>query len=166
MGRPAIGAAVLSLVLAGATYAILDFRLAHERQHLAALRGELARLDSDVPGLEDFKARIREFLARKQIVEALAPWRWHGLRIVNEIVERRPPGVSLRVLTYSGGGAEVSGQAPSAQAVQGFVAGLASSGNLAPPDRLSTRTLVPSGKGRQVIEFSFHTAVVEPRVTK
>lgn len=140
IGLPGAIAAALSLALAGLNFARLERERAQEAETVSFLRGELARLGSDGE-LEAHRDKIRDLLVRKQIVEVLAEGQQHGLRLINEVIDRRPQGVALTRLALQGRRAELAGAAPSPEAVHAFVTQLASSSYLEAPERVTARAL-------------------------
>lgn len=157
MIRTTAAAAALALGVAASAHHQLALERDQEAEKLGYLRSEIDKLDREIAEVRKLPGEVAALAARNEVVEAVRRDRLQAVRLVDEVVRRRPPGVSLASLGFARSRAELHGYAASEKAVRDFMSALAASPQVAAVEALTTSA---SGAGRRYpLEFRFRAAM-------
>ena len=96
------GTAVVGLMIVGLVHSYYAERIATQQGRNQFLKGEIAKLDTEIAEIDKLKDEIRALLARKQVIEMLQADRAQTVHLLDELVKQMPEGVYLRSIVQRG----------------------------------------------------------------
>jgi len=111
------GAAVVSLVVAFATYLMFGQLIDAQEARNARLRAEIRVLDKQIEEINDLEQQKQNFISRMQIIEKLQRSRPEVVHLFDELVKVMPDGTYLTSVKQSGNALKLEGVAQSSTRV-------------------------------------------------
>jgi type IV pilus assembly protein PilN len=146
------GTAVVGLLIVGLVHSYFAERISVQEGRNQFLKGEIAKLETEIAEINKLKDEIRALLARKQVIETLQADRAQTVHLLDELVRQMPEGVFLKSLAQKGMRIQMVGYAQSNARVSTLMRNIESSRWLAAPELIEVRA-APLGT-RRVSEFN------------
>jgi type IV pilus assembly protein PilN len=148
----AAGTAVLGLLVVLLVHGYFAERIGAQEGRNQFLKGEIAKLETEIAEINKLKEEIRALLARKQVIETLQADRAQTVHLLDELVRQMPEGVFLKSLSQKGMRIQLIGYAQSNARVSTLMRNIESSRWLAAPELIEVKS-APLEK-RRVSEFN------------
>ena len=146
------GTAVVGLMIIGLVHSYYAERIATQQGRNQFLKGEIAKLDTEIAEINKLKDEIRALLARKQVIETLQADRAQTVHLLDELVKQMPEGVFLKSISQKGLRVQLIGYAQSNARVSTLMRNIESSRWLGAPELIEVKAS-PLEK-RRVSEFN------------
>jgi type IV pilus assembly protein PilN len=128
------------------------------------LKGEIAKLDTEIAEINKLKDEIRALLARKQVIETLQADRAQTVHLLDELVKQMPEGVYLKSLSQKGLRIHLVGYAQSNARVSTLMRNIEASRWLSSPELIEVKAA--SVDKKRVSEFNLNMSLKrEPTTT-
>ena len=146
------GTAVVGLMIIGLVHSYYAERIATQQGRNQFLKGEIAKLDTEIAEIDKLKDEIRALLARKQVIETLQADRAQTVHLLDELVKQMPEGVYLRSLSQKGMRIQLIGYAQSNARVSTLMRNIEASRWLGSPELIEVKA--GSVEKKRVSEFN------------
>ncbi len=154
-----LGAAIVLLV-----HLSFAERISTQDSRNQFLKGEIAKLDTEIAEINKLKDEIRALLARKQVIETLQADRAQTVHLLDELVKQMPEGVYLKSLSQKGLRIHLVGYAQSNARVSTLMRNIESSRWLSSPELVEVKAA--SVDKKRVSEFNLNLSLKrEPTTT-
>jgi type IV pilus assembly protein PilN len=147
-----LGAAIVLLV-----HLSFAERISTQQGRNQFLKGEIAKLDTEIAEINKLKDEIRALLARKQVIETLQADRAQTVHLLDELVKQMPEGVYLRSLSQKGMRIQLLGYAQSNARVSTLMRNIESSRWLGSPELIEVKAAAVDKK--RVSEFNLYMSL-------
>ena len=146
------GTAVVGLMIVGLVHSYYAERVATQQGRNQFLKGEIAKLDTEIAEINKLKDEIRALLARKQVIETLQADRAQTVHLLDELVKQMPEGVYLKSLSQKGMRIQLIGYAQSNARVSTLMRNIEASRWLGSPELIEVKA--GSVEKKRVSEFN------------
>jgi type IV pilus assembly protein PilN len=146
------GTAVVGLLIVGMVHSYFAERIGVQESRNQFLKGEIAKLETEIAEINKLKEEIRALLARKQVIETLQADRAQTVHLLDELVRQMPEGVFLKSLSQKGMRIQLIGYAQSNARVSTLMRNIESSRWLAAPELIEVKSA--GVEKRRVSEFN------------
>ena len=146
------GTAVVGLLIVGLVHSYFAEQIGAQEGRNQFLKGEIAKLDTEIAEINKLKDEIQALLARKQVIETLQADRAQTVHLLDELVKQMPEGVFVKSLSQKGMRIQLVGYAQSNARVSTLMRNIESSRWLGDPELIEVRS-APFEK-RKVSEFN------------
>ncbi len=156
------GAAVITLLLAGYSYVVVQGLIEHQQQRNAFLQAEIAKVDQQIRAihvLDQVKARL---LARMKVIEQLQSSRPLVVHLFDELVKSLPDGLYLTKVEQKGSQVTLQGQAQSNARISALMRNVEASSWLGKPSLTIAESRGPKSE-QEPVKF---TLVVQQQSPK
>ncbi len=96
------GTLMVGALIVVAVHVFYGRKIDAQAERNAFLKSEMAKLDKEIAEIEQLKEKIRDLLARKQVIETLQSDRAQTVHLLDELVRQMPEGVYLRSIKQQG----------------------------------------------------------------
>ena len=151
------GTAVVGLMIVGLVHSYYAERIATQQGRNQFLKGEIAKLDTEIAEINKLKEEIRALLARKQVIETLQADRAQTVHLLDELVRQMPEGVYLKSLVQKGPRIALVGYAQSNARVSTLMRNIESSRWLGSPELIEVKAA--SVEKKRVAEFNLYMSL-------
>ena len=134
------GTAVVGLMIVGLVHSYYAERIGAQQGRNQFLKGEIAKLDTEIAEINKLKDEIRALLARKQVIETLQADRAQTVHLLDELVKQMPEGVYLKSLSQKGMRINLLGYAQSNARVSTLMRNIESSRWLSTPELIEVKS--------------------------
>ena len=145
------GTAVVGLLIVGLVHSYFAERISAQEGRNQFLKGEIAKLETEIAEINKLKDEIRALLARKQVIETLQADRAQTVHLLDDLVKQMPEGVFLKSLSQKGMRIQLLGYAQSNARVSTLMRNIESSRWLTGPELIEVKS-APLDR-RRVSEF-------------
>jgi type IV pilus assembly protein PilN len=114
-------AAVVGAVAVGIWYSLLEQLTSAQQARNTFLRGEIAKLESQIKDIANLRNEIEALKARQRAVEDLQTNRNIPVYLLDELVKQTPEGIYLSSIKQNGGVVTVAGVAQTNERVSEFL---------------------------------------------
>jgi type IV pilus assembly protein PilN len=114
-------AAVVGAVAVGIWYSLLEQLTSAQQARNAFLKGEIAKLESQIKDIANLRNEIEALKARQRAVEDLQTNRNIPVYLLDELVKQTPEGIYLSSIKQNGGVVTVAGVAQTNERVSEFL---------------------------------------------
>jgi type IV pilus assembly protein PilN len=153
----AAGTAVVGLLIVGLVHSYFAERISVQQGRNTFLKGEIAKLDTEIAEIKKLKDEINALLARKRVIETLQAERAQTVHLLDELVKQMPEGVYLKSLTQKGGRISLVGYAQSNARVSTLMRNIESSRWLGLPELIEVKAATVEKK--RVSEFNLNMSL-------
>lgn len=158
---------LLALVVSGVGLAVvaigqaqlLNEKNAQDRRN-TFLRGEIAKLDTQIAEIRELRDKTLDLLARKNVVEALQGNRTESVRLFDELARRLPEGLYLKSVKQTGNNLALSGYAQSSARVSSYMRALEETALFQDPALVEVKAAQVGNL--RVNEFSMNVKISQP----
>ena len=151
------GTAVVGLMIVGLVHSYYAERIGAQQGRNQFLKGEIAKLDTEIAEINKLKDEIRALLARKQVIETLQADRAQTVHLLDELVKQMPEGVYLRSLSQKGMRIQLIGYAQSNARVSTLMRNIEASRWLGSPELIEVKAA--SVEKKRVSEFNLYMSL-------
>ena len=151
------GTAVVGLMIVGLVHSYYAERVATQQGRNQFLKGEIAKLDTEIAEINKLKDEIRALLARKQVIETLQADRAQTVHLLDELVKQMPEGVYLKSLSQKGMRIQLIGYAQSNARVSTLMRNIEASRWLGSPELIEVKAA--SVEKKRVSEFNLYMSL-------
>jgi type IV pilus assembly protein PilN len=134
------GTAIVGLLIVGLVHSYFAERIGAQEGRNQFLKGEIAKLDTEIAEINKLKDEIRALLARKQVIETLQADRAQTVHLLDELVKQMPEGVYLKSLSQKGMRINLLGYAQSNARVSTLMRNIESSRWLSTPELIEVKS--------------------------
>jgi type IV pilus assembly protein PilN len=160
-----LGLAALGGVLAA--FLIVSFyssRISNQNERNEYLRGEIAKVDTQIKEIEELDKKKAKLLARKEVIEQLQANRSQMVHLFDELVKTIPDGVTLTSIKQEGDILTLGGRSQSNARVSTYMRNLESSGWMTSPDLEVIEA--KAGNSGLPYEFNLKVKLANPNAPK
>lgn len=152
--------ALLALVVAGAVWVYLDAQVSQQRQNVAYMKGEIAKLDKQIEEIRKIREETAALLAKKRVVEGLQANRSEPVQLLDQLLRQLPEGVYLKSIKQTGTKVNIVGYAQSNARVSTLMRNLGASPYLENPELIEIKAVpAPDKSGNRVNEFTMNISI-------
>jgi type IV pilus assembly protein PilN len=124
---------ITALAIAGAVWAVLDWRVTNQQKRNQFIVEETAKLDKQIEEIKKIRQETADLLQKKQVVENLQSNRSEPVQLLDQLLRQLPEGVYLKSIKQTGLTVVVSGFAQSQPRVSTLMRNVSASPYLANP---------------------------------
>jgi type IV pilus assembly protein PilN len=125
---------VAGVVLVFLVGMIFDQRIGNQEARNQTLRGEIARLESQIRRIEELEQVRSDLLSRKEIIEQLQASRSLTVEMMDQLAKTIPVGVTLNTISQQGMNVTLEGTSQSNARVSAYLQSLAENELFIDPD--------------------------------
>ena len=152
--------ALLGVVVAGAVWVYLDAQVSQQRQNVAYMKSEIAKLDKQIEEIRKIREETAALLAKKRVVESLQANRSEPVQLLDQLLRQLPEGVYLKSIKQTGTKVNVVGYAQSNARVSTLMRNLGASPYLENPELVEIKAVpAPDKSGNRVNEFNMNISI-------
>jgi type IV pilus assembly protein PilN len=152
--------ALLAVVVAGAVWLYLDAQVTQQRQNVAYMKAEIAKLDKQIEEIRKIREETAALLAKKRVVESLQANRSEPVQLLDQLLRQLPEGVYLKSIKQTGTKVNVVGYAQSNARVSTLMRNLGASPYLENPELVEIKAVpAPDKSGNRVNEFNMNISI-------
>jgi len=151
------GTAVVGLLIVGLVHSYFAERISVQEGRNQFLKGEIAKLETEIAEINKLKDEIRALLARKQVIETLQADRAQTVHLLDELVRQMPEGVFLKSLAQKGMRIQMVGYAQSNARVSTLMRNIEASRWLGEPELIEVKSAALDK--RRVAEFTLFVSL-------
>jgi type IV pilus assembly protein PilN len=152
--------ALLGVVVAGAVWLYLDAQVTQQRQNVAYMKSEIAKLDKQIEEIRKIREETAALLAKKRVVESLQANRSEPVQLLDQLLRQLPEGVYLKSIKQTGTKVNVVGYAQSNARVSTLMRNLGASPYLENPELVEIKAVpAPDKSGNRVYEFNMNISI-------
>ncbi|HEX6635603.1 MAG TPA: PilN domain-containing protein [Usitatibacter sp.] len=152
--------ALLGVVVAGAVWLYLDAQVTQQRQNVAYMKSEIAKLDKQIEEIRKIREETAALLAKKRVVESLQANRSEPVQLLDQLLRQLPEGVYLKSIKQTGTKVNVVGYAQSNARVSTLMRNLGASPYLENPELVEIKAVpAPDKSGNRVNEFNMNISI-------
>jgi type IV pilus assembly protein PilN len=152
--------ALLGVVVAGAVWLYLDAQVTQQRQNVAYMKSEIAKLDKQIEEIRKIREDTAALLAKKRVVESLQANRSEPVQLLDQLLRQLPEGVYLKSIKQTGTKVNVVGYAQSNARVSTLMRNLGASPYLENPELIEIKAVpAPDKSGNRVNEFNMNISI-------
>jgi type IV pilus assembly protein PilN len=152
--------ALLGVVVAGAVWLYLDAQVTQQRQNVAYMKAEIAKLDKQIEEIRKIREETAALLAKKRVVESLQANRSEPVQLLDQLLRQLPEGVYLKSIKQTGTKVNVVGYAQSNARVSTLMRNLGASPYLENPELVEIKAVpAPDKSGNRVNEFNMNISI-------
>jgi type IV pilus assembly protein PilN len=152
--------ALLAVVVAGAVWLYLDAQVTQQRQNVAYMKAEIAKLDKQIEEIRKIREETAALLAKKRVVESLQANRSEPVQLLDQLLRQLPEGVYLKSIKQAGTKVNVVGYAQSNARVSTLMRNLGASPYLENPELIEIKAVpAPDKSGNRVNEFNMNISI-------
>ena len=149
--------ALLGIVTAGAVWLYLDAQVSQQRENVAYMKGEIAKLDKQIEEIRKIREETAALLAKKRVVESLQANRSEPVQLLDQLLRQLPEGVYLKSIKQTGTKVNIVGYAQSNARVSTLMRNLGASPYLENPELIEIKAVpAPDKSGNRVNEFDMN----------
>lgn len=156
----AAGMVLLGALIGFGVHMIYAGHIEHQEARNAFLKEEIVRIDRDIAEIRRLREQIDAMLARKQVIESLQGTRAETVHLFNELAQRLPDGVYLKLTKQTGRQVRVVGLAQSNARVSHFMRNVEASAFLEHPRLIEAKAVTQ--ENRRLSEFTLDIAIRPP----
>lgn len=160
-------ATIVGLLVAAAVWFFLDRQVDQQRQNVAYMKAEIAKLDKQIEEIRKIREETASLLAKKQVVEGLQSNRSEPVQLLDQLLRQLPEGVYLKQVKQTGPKVNVVGYAQSNARVSTLMRNLGASPYLENPELVEIKAVqAPDGKGtgNRINEFNMNISIKRAQV--
>ena len=151
---------VLGAVVAGAVWLYLDAQVQQQKQNVAYMKSEIAKLDKQIEEIRKIREETASLLAKKRVVESLQANRSEPVQLLDQLLRQLPEGVYLRSIKQTGTKVNITGYAQSNARVSTLMRNLGASPYLENPELIEIKAVpAPDKSGNRVNEFNMNISI-------
>lgn len=151
---------LLGVVVAGAVWLYLDSQVAQQKQNVAFMKNEIAKLDKQIEEIRKIREETASLLAKKRVVESLQANRSEPVQLLDQLLRQLPEGVYLRSIKQTGTKVNITGYAQSNARVSTLMRNLGASPYLENPELVEIKAVpAPDKSGNRVNEFNMNISI-------
>ncbi len=151
---------VIALLVAGAVWLFLDQQVTQQQANVAYMKGEIAKLDTQIEEIRKIREETASLLAKKQVVEGLQSNRSEPVQLLDQLLRQLPEGVYLKGIRQQGPKVNVTGYAQSNARVSTLMRNLGASPYLENPELVEIKAVPsPDKSGNRVNEFNMNISI-------
>jgi len=151
---------VIALLVAGAVWLFLDQQVTQQQANVAYMKGEIAKLDTQIEEIRKIREETASLLAKKQVVEGLQSNRSEPVQLLDQLLRQLPEGVYLKGIRQQGPKVNVTGYAQSNARVSTLMRNLGASPYLENPELVEIKAVAaPDKSGNRVNEFNMNISI-------
>ena len=162
-----VAAAVISLLLVGAWYLVVQGMAATQQQRNQFLSTEITKLEVQIKDIATLRAEIESLKARQKAVEDLQIDRNVPVHVLNELVKQTPEGVYFTSVKQDGQVLTVNGIAQTNERVSEFLRNTAYNSQwLVKPELVEIKALTTQTANKEqarLFDFSVRLTVKRPQ---
>ena len=148
---------ILGAVIAGAVWLYLDAQVTQQRQNVAYMKSEIAKLDKQIEEIRKIREETAALLAKKRVVESLQANRSEPVQLLDQLLRQLPEGVYLKSIKQTGTKVNIMGYAQSNARVSTLMRNLGASPYLENPELIEIKAVpAPDKSGNTVNEFDMN----------
>jgi len=152
--------AVLGVVAAGAVWLYLDSQVSQQRDNVAYMKAEIAKLDKQIEEIRKIREETASLLAKKRVVEGLQANRSEPVQLLDQLLRQLPEGVYLKSIKQTGTKVNIMGYAQSNARVSTLMRNLGASPYLENPELIEIKAVdAPDKSGNRVNEFNMNISI-------
>jgi len=152
--------ALLAIAVAGAVWLYLDAQVTQQRQNVAYMKGEIAKLDKQIEEIRKIREETAALLAKKRVVEGLQANRSEPVQLLDQLLRQLPEGVYLKAIKQTGTKVNIVGYAQSNARVSTLMRNLGASPYLENPELVEIKAVpAPDKSGNRVNEFNMNISI-------
>jgi len=149
--------ALLGVAIAGAVWLYLDAQVSQQRQNVAYMKSEIAKLDKQIEEIRKIREETAALLAKKRVVESLQANRSEPVQLLDQLLRQLPEGVYLKSIKQTGTKVNIMGYAQSNARVSTLMRNLGASPYLENPELIEIKAVpAPDRSGNRVNEFNMN----------
>ena len=153
--------ALLGVVVAGAVWLYLDAQVTQQRQNVAYMKAEIAKLDKQIEEIRKIREETAALLAKKRVVESLQANRSEPVQLLDQLLRQLPEGVYLKSIKQTGQKVALAGYAQSNSRVSTLMRNLESSPYLEGPGLVEVKATQVGGA--RTNEFTLNVNLTRPK---
>jgi type IV pilus assembly protein PilN len=152
--------ALLGVVVAGAVWLYLDAQVTQQRQNVAYMKSEIAKLDKQIEEIRKIREETAALLAKKRVVESLQANRSEPVQLLDQLLRQLPEGVYLKSIKQTGTKVNVVGYAQSNARVSTLMRNLGATPYHENPELVEIKAVpAPDKSGNRVNEFNMNISI-------
>src|SRR5688572_6276875 len=129
------------------------------------MKGEIAKLDTQIEEIRKIREETASLLAKKQVVEGLQSNRSEPVQLLDQLLRQLPEGVYLKGVKQVGPKVNVSGYAQSNARVSTLMRNLGASPYLENPELVEVKAVPsPDKSGNRINEFNMNISIKRAQV--
>lgn len=149
--------ALLGIAAASAVWLYLDAQVSQQRQNVAYMKTEIAKLDKQIEEIRKIREETAALLAKKRVVESLQANRSEPVQLLDQLLRQLPEGVYLKSIKQTGTKVNIEGYAQSNARVSTLMRNLGASPYLENPELIEIKAVpAPDKSGNRVNEFNMN----------
>lgn len=149
---------ITALAIAGAVWALLDWRITNQQKRNQFIVDETAKLDKQIEEIKKIRQETADLLQKKQVVENLQANRSEPVQLLDQLLRQLPEGVYLKSIKQTGLTVNIQGFAQSQPRVSTLMRNVSASPYLANPVLVEVKSvLLPNNVAAN--EFSMNLAI-------
>jgi type IV pilus assembly protein PilN len=153
-------AVLVSVVVAGGVWFVLDQQESQQHANVAYMKTEIDKLDKQIEEIRKIREETASLLAKKQVVEGLQSNRSEPVQLLDQLLRQLPEGVYLKAVRQTGPKVNVVGYAQSNARVSTLMRNLGASPYLENPELVEIRAVPgPDKSGSRVNEFTMNISI-------
>jgi type IV pilus assembly protein PilN len=156
-------AAVIGLLAAAGVWAFLDNQVSQQQANVAYMKGEIAKLDTQITEIQKIREETAALLAKKQVVENLQSNRSEPVELLDQLLRQLPDGVYLKSVRQTGTKVNVTGYAQSNARVSTLMRNLGASPYLENPELVEIKAVPADKAGGRINEFNMNISIKRAR---
>lgn len=151
---------LLGIAVAGAVWLYLDAQVTQQRQNVAYMKSEIAKLDKQIEEIRKIREETAALLAKKRVVEGLQANRSEPVQLLDQLLRQLPEGVYLKAIKQTGTKVNITGYAQSNARVSTLMRNLGASPYLENPELVEIKAVpAPDKSGSRVNEFNMNISI-------
>lgn len=147
----------LGAVIVLAVHTVIAGYISTQESKNTFLKGEIAKLDTQIDEIKRLKEQTEALLARKQVIESLQSNRAETVILFNELARQVPEGVSIRSVKQTGLTINITGFAQSNARVSTLMRNLDASPLLELPNLVEIKSAMQGT--RRLSDFSLNVTI-------
>jgi type IV pilus assembly protein PilN len=147
----------LGAVIVLAVHTVISGYISTQESKNTFLKGEIAKLDTQIDEIKRLKEQTEALLARKQVIESLQSNRAETVILFNELARQVPEGVSIRSVKQTGLTINLTGFAQSNARVSTLMRNLDASPLLELPNLVEIKSAMQGT--RRLSDFSLNVTI-------
>jgi type IV pilus assembly protein PilN len=155
--------AIVGLLVATAVWAFLDNQVNQQQANVAYMKGEIAKLDTQIAEIQKIREETASLLAKKQVVENLQTNRSEPVQLLDQLLRQLPDGVYLKAVKQTGPKVNITGYAQSNARVSTLMRNLGASPYLENPELVEIKAVPADKSGGRINEFNMNISIKRAR---
>ena len=143
--------AIVGLLVAAGVWAFLDNQVNQQQANVAYMKGEIAKLDTQIAEIQKIREETASLLAKKQVVENLQTNRSEPVQLLDQLLRQLPDGVYLKAVKQTGPKVNITGYAQSNARVSTLMRNLGASPYLENPELVEIKAVPADKAGGRIL---------------